>query len=129
MAKAVGIDLGTTNSVVAVMEGGKPTVIESERVAVPAGAWESVTWATNVEVPGAVGVPEITPSAPRVRPGGSDPDKIPFRSCSKTRCWCVWSTCSDIIWPLGSVQYHLYEGLDQQGVARCALAGRICRDR
>src|SRR6202049_3015021 len=27
MAKAVGIDLGTTNSVVAVMEGGKPTVI------------------------------------------------------------------------------------------------------
>src|SRR2546421_1198042 len=27
MAKAVGIDLGTTNSVVAVMEGGRPTVI------------------------------------------------------------------------------------------------------
>src|ERR1700737_4059738 len=27
MAKAVGIDLGTTNSVVAVMEGGKPTLI------------------------------------------------------------------------------------------------------
>lgn len=27
MTKAVGIDLGTTNSVVAVMEGGKPTVI------------------------------------------------------------------------------------------------------
>jgi molecular chaperone DnaK len=27
MAKAVGIDLGTTNSVVAVIEGGKPTVI------------------------------------------------------------------------------------------------------
>jgi len=27
MAKAVGIDLGTTNSVVVVMEGGKPTVI------------------------------------------------------------------------------------------------------
>src|SRR5438105_7801248 len=27
MAKAVGIDVGTTNSVVAVMEGGKPTVI------------------------------------------------------------------------------------------------------
>src|SRR5215468_8896930 len=27
MAKAVGIDLGTTNSAVAVMEGGKPTVI------------------------------------------------------------------------------------------------------
>ena len=27
MGKAVGIDLGTTNSVVAVMEGGQPTVI------------------------------------------------------------------------------------------------------
>ena len=27
MAKAVGIDLGTTNSVVAVMEGGKPAVV------------------------------------------------------------------------------------------------------
>ena len=27
MAKAVGIDLGTTNSVIAVMEGGDPAVI------------------------------------------------------------------------------------------------------
>jgi molecular chaperone DnaK len=27
MAKTVGIDLGTTNSVVAVLEGGEPTVI------------------------------------------------------------------------------------------------------
>jgi molecular chaperone DnaK len=27
MAKIIGIDLGTTNSVVAVMEGGSPTVI------------------------------------------------------------------------------------------------------
>ena len=27
MAKTIGIDLGTTNSVAAVMEGGEPTVI------------------------------------------------------------------------------------------------------
>ena len=27
MARAVGIDLGTTNSVVAVLEGGEPTVV------------------------------------------------------------------------------------------------------
>src|SRR5687767_11915287 len=27
MAKAIGIDLGTTNSCVAVMEGGEPTVV------------------------------------------------------------------------------------------------------
>ncbi|MET8221163.1 MULTISPECIES: Hsp70 family protein, partial [Streptomyces] len=27
MAKAVGIDLGTTNSVIAVWEGGEPTVV------------------------------------------------------------------------------------------------------
>ena len=30
MAKIIGIDLGTTNSVVAVMEGGEPTVITNE---------------------------------------------------------------------------------------------------
>ena len=30
MGKVVGIDLGTTNSVVAVMEGGKPSVIQNE---------------------------------------------------------------------------------------------------
>ncbi len=29
MAKIIGIDLGTTNSVVAVMEGGEPVVIPS----------------------------------------------------------------------------------------------------
>ena len=27
MSKVIGIDLGTTNSVVSVMEGGEPTVI------------------------------------------------------------------------------------------------------
>ncbi len=35
MAKTIGIDLGTTNSCMAVLEGGEPTVIEnsSERIA------------------------------------------------------------------------------------------------
>src|SRR5438034_105359 len=30
MAKVIGIDLGTTNSVVAIMEGGEPRVIANE---------------------------------------------------------------------------------------------------
>src|ERR1039457_3006802 len=48
MARAVGIDLGTTNSVVAVLEGGEPTVIanaEGSRTTPPV-----VAFAKNGEV-------------------------------------------------------------------------------
>jgi len=31
MSKIIGIDLGTTNSVMAFMEGGKPTVISNSQ--------------------------------------------------------------------------------------------------
>ena len=35
MSRAVGIDLGTTNSVVAVLEGGDPVVIANSEVPPP----------------------------------------------------------------------------------------------
>lgn len=38
MAKVLGIDLGTTNSCVAVMEGGEPLVLENSE-----GRWVSAT--------------------------------------------------------------------------------------
>ena len=39
MSKIIGIDLGTTNSVVAVMEGGEPVVITNPRVDGPRHRW------------------------------------------------------------------------------------------
>ena len=32
MSKVIGIDLGTTNSVVSVLEGGEPKVIQNQKV-------------------------------------------------------------------------------------------------
>ena len=42
MGKIIGIDLGTTNSVAAVMEGGEPTVIST--VFPPRSPLEIVAW-------------------------------------------------------------------------------------
>jgi hypothetical protein len=43
-------------------------------VAVVAGELESVTRTVKLEVPVAVGVPEIVPAAERVKPVGKDPE-------------------------------------------------------
>ena len=39
MSKVIGIDLGTTNSCVAFMEGGEPVVIPIPKVPVPLLLW------------------------------------------------------------------------------------------
>jgi molecular chaperone DnaK len=48
MGKIIGIDLGTTNSVVAVMEGGEPKVITNEEGARTTPS--VVAWDQNGEV-------------------------------------------------------------------------------
>jgi len=39
MAKIIGIDLGTTNSCVAVMEGNEPVVLQTTKVAALPPQW------------------------------------------------------------------------------------------
>ncbi len=42
MGKIIGIDLGTTNSCVAVLEGGEPTVINSTEAKMVTESWGSL---------------------------------------------------------------------------------------
>jgi hypothetical protein len=49
------------------------TVMDSCLVAVACGESESRAWTVNVEVPVAVGVPDIRPAGERVRPAGREP--------------------------------------------------------
>ena len=56
----------------AVMAG--PLFTAMLRVALAVTDVASVTWTLKVKVPVAVGVPEITPAAERLRPFGSDPE-------------------------------------------------------
>jgi hypothetical protein len=58
-----------------VTASGVTTVIDSpESVAVCGGRLESATCAVKLEVPPAVGVPEITPDVLSESPAGNDPD-------------------------------------------------------
>ena len=72
MAKAVGIDLGTTNSVIAVWEGGEPTVIPNAKVRVrhPRSS-RSPTTANGWSVSLPAGRRSSTRRAPSTRPSGS----------------------------------------------------------
>jgi len=65
MAKAVGIDLGTTNSVVSVLEAGEPVVIPNAEVVVPPRRWSdslrrAKCWSVEVAKRQAITNPERT---------------------------------------------------------------------
>ena len=75
MARAVGIDLGTTNSVVAILEGGEPTVIanaEGSRTTPSV-----VAFAKNAEVlVGRIGGPRVRRAWARDVARGRDRDML-----------------------------------------------------
>ena len=70
MGKMIGIDLGTTNSCVAIMEGGKPKVIENSE-----GDWTTpsiVAFTKDGEV--------LVESLPSARPSPTRPTPWPLSS-------------------------------------------------
>ncbi len=69
MAKVIGIDLGTTNSCVAVMDGGKPKVLENSE-----GANTTPSIVAYTESERLVGLPAKAP-------GRDQPDRI---RCSRS---------------------------------------------
>ncbi len=48
MSKIIGIDLGTTNSVVAVMQGGEPVVIPNQEGARTTARLLELTWEQRI---------------------------------------------------------------------------------
>ena len=74
MSKVIGIDLGTTNSVVAVMEGGEPAVIVAPIV--PVSARSSVSSSIQASVRFTVAAPIVTGQLPE-RPAISDKEPLP----------------------------------------------------
>src|SRR3972149_5531464 len=68
MARVIGIDLGTTNSCVAVMEGGKPRVLENA---------EGMNTTPSIVAFADDG--ERLVGLPAQRPAGTNPTNTPFR--------------------------------------------------
>ena len=88
--KVIGIDLGTTNSVVAVMEGGEPTVIVNQEGArttpsVAAFTKDGERLVGQVAKRQAVTNPENTVSRSRASWGGSTTRSSRTRDASPTK--------------------------------------------